>query len=94
MLVHLRDFIDIGSPGSLTPVSGQGFLFYVHLTFEKYSWYTGNTSGRLEIASMLVLEGLRADCLSLVESSSQVLDYKVVQRGEALSLTQRSISTC
>jgi hypothetical protein len=31
---------------------------------------------------MLVLEGLRADCLSLVESSPQVLDYEAVQRAK------------
>jgi hypothetical protein len=56
------------------------------LTFDKTSWYYWITSERLEITSMLVLEGLRADCLSLVESSPQVLDYDAVQMGEALSL--------
>ena len=61
MLIPPGESIDIGSPGSLTPVSGQGFLFCMHLTFNKTSWYYRDTSKRLEITSMLVLKGLRAD---------------------------------
>jgi hypothetical protein len=62
-------------------------IFY-NLTLEKLFCYNKSTSGRLAIASMLVLKGLRAGCLSLVEFSRRVLNYEVVLMAKPYLLTE------
>ena len=59
------------------PISRLGGLFFCKVALEKLFCYNRITSGRLEIASMLVLKGLRAVAYSLVEFSRRVLNYDV-----------------